>query len=78
MAIITISRGTFGGVKEMAECLSGQLGYRLLTREELLASTAKAFGATEGQLESALLHRPGFLEGRGRRRGAANTTPRRS
>jgi osmotically-inducible protein OsmY len=68
MAIITISRGTFGGVKEMAECLSSNLGYRLMTREELLSCTAKAFGATEGQLESALLHRPGFLEGRGLRR----------
>jgi cytidylate kinase len=68
MAVITISRGTFGGVKEMAECLSTQLGYRLVTREQLLSATAKAFGATEGQLESALLHRPGFLEGRGLRR----------
>lgn len=68
MAIVTISRGTYGGVKEMAECLSGQLDYRLLTREDLLAATAKDFGASQGQLESALLHRPGFLEGRGLRR----------
>jgi len=68
MAIITISRGTFGGVKELAEMLSSELGYLLVTREELLAATARSFGATEAQLESALLHRPGFLEGRGLRR----------
>ena len=65
MAIITISRGTYSGGRILAGCLSEQLGYRLLSREQLLQSAAKRFQATEDQLESALLHRPGFLEGRG-------------
>jgi cytidylate kinase len=63
MAIITISRGTYSGGKLLAECLSDQLGYRLISREELLHGAAERFQATEEQLESALMHRPGFLEG---------------
>ena len=65
MAIITISRGTYSGGKALAECLSKDLGYRLLSREELLTSTANASGVSEQQLESALAYRPGFMEGRG-------------
>ena len=65
MAIITISRGTYSGGRILAECLSDQLGYRLLSREALLHSAAERFNATEEQLEAALLQRPGFLEGRG-------------
>jgi len=68
MAIITLSRGTYGGVKQVAECLSERLGYGLLTREELLAACAQEYGATPTQLESALMQRPGLLEGRGLRR----------
>jgi osmotically-inducible protein OsmY len=63
MAIITISRGTYSGGMILAQCLSDQLGYRLLSREELLQTAAERYKATEDQLESALLHRPGFLEG---------------
>jgi osmotically-inducible protein OsmY len=62
MAIITISRGTYSGGRILAECLSEQLQYRLLSREELLQGAAKRFHPTEEQLEDALLHRPGFLE----------------
>jgi cytidylate kinase len=65
MAIITLSRGTYGGVKALAQDLSQTLGYRLLSREELLAEAAQEFGASQSQLESALKYRPGFLEGRG-------------
>ncbi len=65
MAIITISRGAYSGIEALAESLREELGYRLLSREELLADTAKEFGASESQLESALKHRPGLLEGRG-------------
>jgi osmotically-inducible protein OsmY len=68
MAIVTLSRGTYGGVKQVAECLSERLGYGLLTREELLTACAQEYGATPTQLESALMQRPGFLEGRGLRR----------
>ncbi len=65
MAIITISRGAYSGIEALAERLREELGYRLLSREELLVDTAKEFGASESQLESALKHRPGLLEGRG-------------
>lgn len=64
MAIITISRGAYSGIESLAERLREELGYRLLSREELLVATAKEFGASESQLESALKHRPGLLEGR--------------
>ena len=63
MAIVTISRGTYSGGRILAECLSEQLGYRLLSREELLHTAAERYHATEDQLESALFHRPSFLEG---------------
>ncbi len=65
MAIVTISRGPYSGLKVLAERLSEDLGYRLLSREELLAHTAEEFGALASQLESALKHAPSFLEGRG-------------
>ncbi len=65
MAIITVSRGTYGGIKDLVECLSEALGYRLLSREQLLSDAAEQFGASQSQLESALKYRPGFLEGRG-------------
>jgi len=65
MAIITLSRGMFGGVEALAEQLSERLGYRLLTREEVLAQTAAVFGLSESQLQSALKHKPGLFEGRG-------------
>ena len=62
MAIITISRGTFSGGMSLAECLSAELGYRFLSREELLAAAAEQFGTSAEDLESALMFRPGFLE----------------
>jgi cytidylate kinase len=65
VAIVTISRGAYSGIEALAERLCEELGYRLLSREELLVNTAKEFGASESQLESALKHKPGLLEGRG-------------
>lgn len=65
MAIITICRGTDTGGRELAERLSKDLRYRLLSREDLLADTASYFGASEDVLQSALEQKPGFLEGRG-------------
>lgn len=65
MAIITISRGAYSGIEELVGQLSASLGYRTLSREDLLTQTAEAFAASEYQLESALVHRPGLLEGRG-------------
>lgn len=63
MAIITISRGTYSGGKELAKCLAEKLEYRLLSREELLADANREFGVSEQKLETALLHKPGFFEG---------------
>jgi cytidylate kinase len=68
MAIITISRGIYTGGEALAECLSNELGYRLVSREDLLTDVAAEYGASKEQLESALMHKPGFLEGRGLRR----------
>lgn len=65
MAIVTVSRGPYSGIEVLAERLSEDLGYRLLSREELLARAAEEFGTLESQLESALKHAPSFLEGRG-------------
>ncbi len=68
MAIVTISRGTYSGGKDLAEHISNKLGYRLLSREELLTNTAKEFGVSEEKLETALMNKPGFLEGLNLRR----------
>jgi cytidylate kinase len=62
MAIITISRGTYSGGKTLAECLGKTLGYRLLSREELVQATARRFGASQDELAAALSHKPGFLD----------------
>ena len=63
MAIITISRGTFAGGKELAECVATKLSYRCVSRELLLADTASKYGVTEQKLVAALDNKPGFFEG---------------
>lgn len=63
MAIITISRGTYSGGKELAKGLADRLGYRLLSREQLLTDATKEYGVSEDKLETALMLKPGFLEG---------------
>jgi cytidylate kinase len=68
MAIITISRAAFSGIEVLAEVLASDLGYRRYSREELLADAAKEYGALQSELESALIHKPGLLEGRGRKK----------
>jgi cytidylate kinase len=68
MAIITVFRGTRRGGTHLAESLAEQLGYRLLSREELITGAAQEYGAAEELVESALQQRPGFLEGRGLKR----------
>jgi cytidylate kinase len=62
MALITISRGTFGGGKDLAESVAKRLGYRCLSREELLIIVASQFGLTEDELAAARESKPGFLE----------------
>ncbi len=61
MPIITVSRGAFSGGKELAECVAGRLGYRLISREVLIRA-AKQYGVAVDKLERALTDKPGLLE----------------
>jgi hypothetical protein len=49
----------------LAEQLGRELGYWLLSREELLTKVTEEYGISESQVESALKYKPGLLEGRG-------------
>jgi len=53
MGIITISRGSYGNCKEIAQKLSVKLGYRCITREDLLKSS-KDFNLPELELTEAI------------------------
>jgi len=61
MAIITISRGTFSGGKRLAACLGATLGYRVLSREVLVAA-AERYGVHEEVLTKGIEHPPSFWE----------------
>lgn len=61
MPIITISRGTFSGGKELAECVSQKLGYRCISRE-MLITAAEKYGVPVDKLTHALADKPGLLE----------------
>ena len=61
MPIITISRGTFSGGKDLAECLSKQLGYPCVSREVIVAA-AEQYGASEAALSGALDQAPSLLD----------------
>jgi len=61
MSVITISRGSFSGGKQLAECLSVNLGYRCLDRETV-AERAAASGVSQQEVLDALLKPPNFLE----------------
>jgi len=62
MAIITISRGTFSGGKELAECVAAKLDYPCISRQ-VLVEAAKEYGVPLEKLAHALNDRPGILEG---------------
>ena len=64
MAIITISRGTFSGGKELAECVAEKLGYPCIARR-VLVDAARDYGVPLEKLTHALADRPGILEGMG-------------
>lgn len=49
MAIITLSRGTYSGAKELAEYIARNLGYQLLSREALV-DELKRFGWADEKL----------------------------
>lgn len=61
MAIITISRGTFTGGRQLATCVAEKLGYRCLSGEMLLEA-ASEYGASVEKLSRAISSSPGILE----------------
>ncbi len=61
MAIITISRGTFSGGKRLAACLGATLGYRVISREVLVAA-AERYGVREETLVKGIESPPTFWE----------------
>lgn len=60
MSVITISRGTFSGGKTLAECLSAELGYRCIDRDEIVQKAAQR-GISEQKLRAALEDPPTSL-----------------
>ena len=61
MAIVTISRGTGSGGVLVAERLAQELGYEVVSREDIIGEAAR-FGAPEDKLQEALLNPPGFWD----------------
>lgn len=61
MAIITISRGTFTGGRQLANCVAEKLGYRCISGEMLL-EVASEYGAPVDKLSKAISSTPGILE----------------
>ncbi len=61
MSIITISRGTFSGGADLAECLHRHLGYDVVSRE-IVADAAKTYGVSESTLSRALESSPRLVD----------------
>lgn len=61
MAIITISRGTFSGGQNLAECIAAKLGYSCISRQ-VLVNAASKYGVPLQKLSDALEEPPGFLQ----------------
>lgn len=59
MAIITISRGTYSGARELAEYLCENLGYRSITREDILGKLEESgeYGIPMERLDNARYRR---------------------
>lgn len=62
MAIITISRGSFAGGRALAEKLGERLDQPVLSREQVLAETAKQFGIEEAELAAVLNESPPYWQ----------------
>jgi len=60
MPIITISRGTFSGGKDMAECLARELGYSCISRE-VIVEAGERYGVSEAALNVALSQAPSLI-----------------
>jgi cytidylate kinase len=61
VAIITISRGSASGGLLLAQGLAEKMGYKLVSREDILQSASK-YGVSAEKLQEALLKPPGFWE----------------
>lgn len=61
MAIITISRGTFSGGKEVAERLAEQLGYSCVSREMMIKEASGSFDIKTTQLDDNMTEAPSIL-----------------
>jgi cytidylate kinase len=61
MTIISISRGTFGGGRAVAQGLAEKLNYSCISREDIIQDAASAFDMEESQLRDAILAAPGPL-----------------
>lgn len=61
MAIITLTRGTYSGAKDLAEYTARNLDYTLLSREDIIDELS-CFGWDETRLNKALYKRLGMLE----------------
>ncbi|HWT80266.1 MAG TPA: cytidylate kinase-like family protein [Candidatus Methylomirabilis sp.] len=61
MPIITISRGTFSGGKDLGECLADKLGYPCVSRE-VIVEAAETYGVSESVLFAALSRAPSLLD----------------
>ncbi len=61
MPIITISRGSYGRGKEVAEMVASRLGYECIAREVIMEA-GKEFGIPEDKLVRAVHDSPTFLD----------------
>jgi cytidylate kinase len=59
MQIISVSKGTYGGGRELAQSLSKKMGYTCLCREHLIEAATEE-GIHVGKLEMAMAHSRGF------------------
>ena len=62
MSVITITRGTKSGGLELAERLSERLGYKTLSREEIITESAKKFNIMEEILQEKLTKTPNLWQ----------------
>ena len=61
MAIVTISRGTFSGGKQIAEGVAERLGFRCISME-ILIKAAEDFGVPIDKLNDAIRRRPSLFD----------------
>ena len=61
MAIVTVSRGTMSGGKQLAEMLAEKLGYRCISRE-IMIQAAEKYGIPEEKLQDAIKFSPSLVQ----------------